>query len=245
MTVIRSPANEGGGGGASLSPWFSNVAQFIQGKLGSLTAIPLASECSSLNLELESISVVGTATVGVVKTKSGGVIFSKTGGNANSYRIVRSKKGAQAADGEPQVKSLRTAKWAVATRTLIVQTQATFEIPLCNLTDELTSDSFLGLSSATSGTNWVIRIGAGTGIDTGVAFDAAHWYTPVLIADASLVTAYLLDGDGKYIATLGTAAQSDAPNSPGCWDFYPQNKATAANVEAHVDCVMVLTEREP
>jgi hypothetical protein len=228
------------GTGSSLSPWFSNVASFIQGKQGTLVAVTLASDCTSLSLEMEKQSAVGTGSATVVTSSPGGIFQTTSGATANGYNIIRNKNGAT----EPVVSNVRTAKWAIGTRSKIVTTAATFNIESCCISDEATFATYVGAIQATSGTNWCISVGSAAAVDLGVAFDTTNFHTLIMIADGSNITAYIGASDGTAIVQLGTAqAQSTAPNAAGACDFLAQNLATSAAVTAQLDSVIVLAER--
>lgn len=232
--------DDGSGGAVTLiAPWFSNVAAFMQSQIATLLAPTLASECESTDIELELSSTAGTGAAGVLTTLPGGIVFSRSGATANSFRIIRNRGGATA----PVISNIRTQKWALATRVKIVQTQANFDMQLCSISDLATFGTYLGAISSVSGVNYVIKIGSAAGVATSEPL-TTDWNTLILIADGALVRAYLADADGSGAVQIGTAqAQTTAPNAAGAWVFFHQNLASAANVEAYCDAVLVMTER--
>jgi hypothetical protein len=229
-----------GGSGASLAPWFSNVAAFIQGLQPTLLAPTLVDECASLAVQLEVSGATGTGTCTVLTTATGGVIRTATGATIGSFRFAKNRGGVAA----PVVSNTRTDKWAVATRCKIVATQANFAIDLCGFTDEATFGTSIAAISSVSAVNYILKVGSHAGQNTGVAFAVGTWVTLAMIADGTSVRAYAGAASGSSLAIIGVAqAQVTAPTAPGAWLFNAQNLASAANVSADCDSVIVLTER--
>lgn len=233
------PKSVSGGGG--ISPWFSNVAAFVQGVQGTLVAATLASECTSLSVELEAQAATGTGTAAISTSIAGGVINLTSGATASSFRIARNKNGKT----EPVVSNLQSAKYAIATRSKVVATNATSMLYMCGLSDETTADLFLGQKTSVSGTNWVLSVGVGpTTLDTGVAFDTSADHTLVIIADGTNLRGYIGAADGTAITAAGaTLAQNLAPSAAGAIRLASFNQGTASNCACSVDSILVLTER--
>jgi len=229
-------------GAGAVAPWFSNVSQFIQSLQPTLLAATFASECVSLTQEIDSPAAAGTGAATLLTTSPGGIIRCATGATANSSKEVRSKNGVS----EPVVHNVRTAKWASATKFKVIANAATFFHRLSCITDEATADTGLVLDQTVSGTNYCLKSGVAAAVDLGVAFDTTAWHTGLVIADATVLKAYIGNPDGTglvQIGAVGGVAQGTAPNAAGAWNFFPSNLGTAANVESHVDAALVLTER--
>lgn len=230
------------GGSGAVAPWFTTVSAFIQGLQPTLLAATLATECQNLALELEASTAAGSGTCVVDTANPGGIIKSASGATGSSYRYVRNRSGAAA----PVVSNTRTAKYACANRVKVVQVQATFAIDLCGFTDESTLGTTLGCLQAVSAVNYVLKVGSHAGQNLGVAFSLGTWVTLAIIADGTNITAYLGAADGSGLTQMGSPqAQVTSPSAVGAWLVNAQNLGTAANVEAHVDAGLVLTERTP
>lgn len=226
-------------GGGSLSPWFSNVASFVQGLQGTLLAVTLASECTSASVELEAQAATGTGTAAASTTVPGGVMSLTSGATASSFRILRNKNGKT----EPVIANMQTSKYAVATRAKILTTNATSMLYCCGLSDETTADLFLGQKTTVSGTNYVMVVNT-TPLDTGVAFDTSANHTLLIIADGTNIQAYIGAADGSGLTAAGaTVAQSNATSAPCAIRIAAFNQGTASNCAFNVDSILVLTER--
>lgn len=226
---------------SGLTPvWFTNVATFIQGLQPTLTVPTLTTDCVSLGAELDTSAATGTGTCINATDQLGGVIKTASGVVLGSFRYAKNRGGATS----PVVMNTRTSKYAVATLCKPVQIQATFALDLCGFTDEATFATAIECLQTVSATNYVLHVGSHAGQDTGQAFVLGTYVTLVQIADGTNVRAYLGTAAGAGIVQIGTAqAQSTAPNAAGSWLFNAQNLGTAANVEAHCDAALVLTER--
>lgn len=234
---VNGGAYAGIGGSGGAAPWFSNLANFARTIDATLLAVPLASECSSLSLELMTAAAAGSGVAAPITTKSGGVISVKSGVTANSFPLLQSRNGIT----EAYIHNMRTAHYACATLTKIIATAATFELRQCCLTDNATN-VYIGGIQATSGVNYVAQVNA-VKVDTGIALDVAAQRTLLMVADGTNVRFYIGDANGNNMVLAATIAQVNASTSPAMYQAVAYNIGTPANVEFEVDSIIVLTQR--
>jgi hypothetical protein len=239
-TYVDIPAVSSGGGTSPAAIWFNTTAAWAQSLIPTLVSAPFSSTCWDLTgTELEKGGATGSATITQLTTSPGGVIAISSGTTANSIRSLQNRGNVANA----LISSQRTSRFAIISRVRIAVLAATYQVSLVDVTDGATSEVYFGLNRATSAVNYVARVGlAGTITDLGVAFDG-NWHTLAMVADGTNYYFYVGAQDGMGMTQAGAPiAQSGAGAVLGYWQTYNQNLGTAANVEHHVDDVLVLAE---
>lgn len=185
------------GGACASDPWGDMVAEFVAGKVATLTKTVFRSTClNGFSQEVELAAASGTGTV----VQVAGVGFEwSSGATAGGNRIARNKDG-EAAGGAAAnfVANARTSPAAVIGRIRVIDVTADCILRILNLTAEgANEDSFFGVTGATSTVNWSIKVGAGAAVDTGVAFPtggaAAAWTNVAFISDGTNWRAWNVD----------------------------------------------------
>lgn len=217
---------------ASLA-WLATIAAFAIAKDPTLVNVAYRN-----NLSDWSTMELGTATgttgraqliqlpTGLMALK----IFSGTG--ATSFQQVRGPKVKAVSAGvgamDNPIANGRTTPFLVACKTVVDAVNATASMPILNVTDEATADSFLGVVGATSQVNFCQKIGAAAAVDTGIPFgtlgttehDLIHWN------DGTNYRAYI----DMATTAVATTLSANAANGACRMSSYALNNATATNV---------------
>lgn len=230
--VINYYPPVGGMEAQSLS-WLSRVADFVAAKSATLTNIAFRSTCNAIGGEVGLAAVSGTATSRMVRLSGSTNVAIRTssGTTANSFQRMHNNNlpiVAGATIANTLVSNGRTSLYAVATQVIIQAVNNTCDLTCCNMADEATADAYLGVTGATSQTNFSLKIGAAAAIDTGVAI-ATVGTTPhdlIMIADGTNINAYI----DFATTSVGTGLQNTAANAACLVNSYAFNGATASNV---------------
>jgi len=223
----------GGGQEAQSLAWLATVGSFIAAKSATLTNIAFRSTCNTLGGEIGLTAISGTATSRMVRS-SGSLnvrVRSSSGATANSFQRMHNQNqpiAAGATIANTLVANCRTSLYAIATRVIINAVNNTCAITCCNMADEATADAYLGVTGATSQTNFCLTIGAAAAVDTSVAIGTlgVTEHDLIMIGDGTNISAYI---DGNTTAAA-TGLQNTSANAAGIANAYAFNGATASNV---------------
>lgn len=226
--------------------WYASVLAFVESK-ASAVVNPLWTAEMTLApsaAEVEFGSVAGTGSTFLSTSIEGGVLVSQSGATASSSQLCRNKNGGPS-DNPQQTfcANMRTSKYAIATRAIVVQTGTTGILHLAGMTDELVNHILLGYVGTTSTTHWCAQVFSSI-VDTGVAFDT-NYHDFLFIADGTNITFYIGDGTGGNFAQVAQIAQSNAGTNPGHWVGYCENGASGGGNVQHIDKAMAISINAP
>lgn len=224
----------GGGQQATALSWLSSIADFVATKDATLNKIRFWTQCNNMtDLEIGT----GTATTGaanVVRTPGSTNLklrFS-SGTTANAFQQLRNRTLAVsggASQFDNLIANCRTTPFAMACQCIVNAVNATAVMPILNISDEATADSYLGVVGATNQTTFSMKLGAAGAADTGVAIGTLGTtvHTLIVHSDGTNYRAYI-DLNTTAVATV---LSSNAANAAGHMTAYANNGATTTNVE--------------
>lgn len=221
----------GGSIGAASGAWFAQQQVFITSLLPSVNTPVIAHEMQSVAPDF-GVTEASTATSRSLGSE-GGVIRVQSGATAGSSTTLRTIDGTAASPAQ-QVSNLRTSVYAIAVRAKKVAVNATCDLRILQMGDEATTDVRVGIAGATSQTNYIIKVGAGGAVDTGV-IQSATYDDLVLTADGTNFRLYVNGVLASTQAQVGVGAVG------GHFFAFCANGGTASNAGFDLDKLLIMT----
>jgi len=216
--------------------WLSTIADFVAARNASLTRVMFRSTCNALNGEVE-VGAPNTGTAGLARIAGSNFLKLRTssGTAANSFAYLRSRSIAVAGQPStfaPLVANVRTTPFAVAMRGIVRAVNNTCQLIMCNMTDEVATDCWLGVDGATSQLSFSLKIGAGAAVNTGIPIGTLGIteHDLIIISDGTTLSAYI---DLAPVA-VASGLSSGAANTAGHTNSYAINGATTTVVSHEV-----------
>lgn len=216
-----------------LGLWGIQVLAGVLGVVPTLTDVVMSSECGLIKPQWDTALVSSTGTI----TNAPSALLFQSGATAGG------SIAAVPATSEKPITNMQTQKYAIACRVTKIANVAASDHRIANVADNATGNVAVGITGATSLTNYVLKSGALGSIDTGFAQGAPGTYdTLVLVNDGTTFRSYIGLNGAAPVASVTMPAATAIGTAAGFPSPFVTNGATAANSGFKMDKFMFIQE---